>query len=126
MEFTPFIRRLIPISMGIEVIILLLPPEFGAKFLAIVSFLTLTTAPTRQLLFYGAPVIIFYPLCLFNFSFPQLIVPPALKSLLGVKAKAVATNREDLHSVSVTPICPVTSRISSPANLPLILSIPPP
>lgn len=125
MEFTPFIRRLIPISMGIEVIILLLPPESGAKFLAIVSFLTLTTAPTRQLLFYGAPVI-FYPLCLFNFSFPQLMVPPALKSLLGVKAKAVATSREDLHSVSVTPICPVTSRISSPANLPLILSIPPP
>ena len=56
---------------------------------------------------------------LLNFSFPQLLVPSALKFPLRVKAEAVTMNYKDLDSVSVTPICPATSQISSPTNVPL-------
>ena len=55
-----------PITMAIGVIIPLLLPEVGAKFLAVISLLTLTTAPIRQLL-YGDPVMLCHPLCLLSF-----------------------------------------------------------
>ena len=61
-----------------------------------------------------APGIIFYSLCLFNFSFPQLLITPALKSSLRVKAKAVVKSHKNLHSTSVLQVFPVVSQISSP------------
>lgn len=107
--------RLVPVTMEIRVMILLLPPKFGAVHSHSFILDSITIAPTRQLLFQGASAILCCPLCLSDFSFPQLLwVPSALKSPLTKNQSFCNELQEPIQSVC------------SPCDVSVLISYKPP